>query len=69
MTDMTKQTEAISTERALKLALEALEEIHPGNMTPIAEEAWKKAITALRKTRTSVPDWASEAKLKEKNNG
>jgi len=33
---------------AMKKALEALEEIHPGNMTPMAEEAWNKAITALR---------------------
>jgi hypothetical protein len=33
---------------AMKQALEALEEIHPGNMTPMAEEAWNKAITALR---------------------
>ena len=33
---------------AMKLALEALEEIHPSNMTPMAEEAWNKAITALR---------------------
>jgi hypothetical protein len=32
----------------MKQALELLEEIHPGNMTPMAEEAWKKAITALR---------------------
>ena len=44
----TKTQEALRTERALKLALEALEEIHPGNMTPIAEDAWKKAITAIR---------------------
>jgi hypothetical protein len=33
----------------LKMALKALEEIHPGNMTPMAEEAWNKAITAIRK--------------------
>jgi len=32
----------------MQQALEALEEIHPGNMTPMAEEAWNKAITALR---------------------
>ena len=31
----------------MKKALEALEGIHPGNMTPMAEEAWNKAITAL----------------------
>ena len=34
----------------LKQALEALEEIHAGNMTPMAEEAWNKAITSLRQT-------------------
>ena len=33
---------------AMQLALEALEQIHPGNLTPMAEEAWNKAITALR---------------------
>ena len=33
---------------AAQRALEALEEIHPGNMTPMAEQAWNKAITALR---------------------
>lgn len=33
---------------AMKQALEALEGIHPGNMTPMAEEYWNKAITALR---------------------
>ncbi len=33
---------------AMKQALEALEEIHHGNMTPMAEEAWNKAIAALR---------------------
>jgi hypothetical protein len=32
----------------LKLALEALEGIHPGNMTPMAEEYWNKAITAIK---------------------
>jgi hypothetical protein len=37
----------MSTE-ALKLALEALEGIHPGNMTPMAEEYWNKAITAIK---------------------
>jgi len=40
MTD--KKTEA------LKLALEALDEIHLGNMTPMAEGNWNKAITAIR---------------------
>lgn len=50
---MTK--EVISTERALKLALEALE---------FNQANWQgkdKAITALLEALTSVPDWASEA--------
>lgn len=33
---------------AAQQALELLEEIHPGNMTPLAEGAWNTAITALR---------------------
>ena len=33
---------------AMKKALDALEEIHRGNMTPMAETNWNKAITALR---------------------
>jgi len=33
---------------AMQMALEALEQVHPGNLTPMAEEAWNKAITALR---------------------
>ena len=36
-------------DEALKQALEALEEIHPGNMTPMAEKTWDTAITALRR--------------------
>ena len=33
---------------AMQMALEALEQIHFGNLTPMAEEAWNKAIAALR---------------------
>ena len=33
---------------AMKQALEALEQIHVGNLTPMAEETWNKAITILR---------------------
>ena len=36
------------SKEALKLALEALEEIHVGNMTPMAETNWIKAITAIK---------------------
>lgn len=35
-------------EKAARQAREALNDIHPGNMTPMAEEYWNKAITALR---------------------
>ena len=38
----------MTKDKALKLALEALEGIHPGNMTPMAEEYWNKAITAIK---------------------
>lgn len=32
-----------------EMALEALENIHSGNMTPMAEESWNKAMKALRR--------------------
>ena len=35
-------------DEALQMALVALEEIHPGNMTPMAEKALDTAIAALR---------------------
>lgn len=38
----------MSDKQVLKLALEALEEIHVGNMTPMAETNWIKAITAIK---------------------
>ena len=34
-------------ESAMRQALDDLKGIHPGNMTPMAEEYWNKAITAL----------------------
>ena len=34
--------------KAAEMAVEALKEIHVGNMTPMAEENWNKALTALR---------------------
>ena len=51
--------EAISTERALDLALEALEELQPDDVYPYSLQS--KAITAIKQAR------AIEAKLKEKN--
>jgi hypothetical protein len=38
----------MTDKEAMKLALDALEGIHPGNMTPMAEEYWNKAIAALK---------------------
>lgn len=32
----------------IRKALQALKEIHPGNMTPMAEETWNKAIELLK---------------------
>lgn len=40
--------EHMTKDTALDLALEALDGIHPGNMTPMAEEYWNKAASALR---------------------
>ena len=42
-------------ESDLRSVLTALEEIHPGNMTPMAEEAWNKAITAIREALAEQP--------------
>ena len=49
---------------AMKQALEALEQIHPGNMTPMAEEAWNKSITALRQAIAEAEkrEWAGLTK-------
>ncbi len=49
---------------AMQLALEALEQIHPGNLTPMAEEAWNKAITALRQALVDADD-TSEKRVDE----
>ena len=38
----------MTKDEALKLALEALEGIHVGNMTPMAEINWNKAILAIK---------------------
>jgi hypothetical protein len=43
----------MTKDEALDLALEALEGIHPGNMTPMAEEYWNKAITAIKQARSA----------------
>jgi hypothetical protein len=37
-----------SAEALHKQVLDVLAEIHPGNMTPMAESAWNQAIAALR---------------------
>jgi hypothetical protein len=42
-------------DEAMELALEALEGIHPGNMTPMAEEYWNKAITAIKAALAAQP--------------
>jgi hypothetical protein len=34
--------------KAAEMALEALDDIHSGNLTPMAEESWNKAKEALR---------------------
>jgi rubredoxin len=45
----------MTKDEALKLALEALEGIHPGNMTPMAEEYWNKSITAIKQALAAQP--------------
>jgi hypothetical protein len=45
----------LTKDEALKLALEALEGIHPGNMTPMAEEYWNKAITFCKQALAAQP--------------
>ena len=41
-------------------ALDALEGIHPGNMTPMAEQAWNKAINAIREALAEPEPWTPE---------
>lgn len=57
MTHVTIEREALQT------VLEALEGIHPGNMTPMAEEYWNKAITVAKQAleRPAVPLTDEEA--------
>ena len=43
------------TRAAIQQALEVLKEIHPGNMTLMAEEAWNKATTAIREALAEQP--------------
>ena len=40
--------------------LKILEEINVGNMTPMAEQSWVKAVTALRKRFDLCPECGSE---------
>lgn len=42
-------------EELMQKVLKRLEEIHPGNMTPMAEEAWNEAIAALRERLDAAP--------------
>jgi hypothetical protein len=49
----------MTDKESMKQALEALEGIHPGNMTPMAEEYWNKAIAAL-KERLAQPEQEQE---------
>ena len=44
-------------DEALKQALVTLEEIHPGNMTPMAEKAWGTAITTCREALAQKDEW------------
>jgi hypothetical protein len=46
----------------LRQALEALEEIHPGNMTPMAEQNWNVAIAALRHRLGLCPECGAETR-------
>lgn len=41
--------------KAMEQALDALVQIHPGNMTPMAEQAWNKAIITLRAALAEQP--------------
>ena len=45
----------MTKDEALRMALEALEEIHTGNMTPMAEGNWNKAIAAIREALAEQP--------------
>ena len=45
---MAKMGKAMTDRKVMRLVLETLEGIHVGNMTPMAEENWNKAIAILR---------------------
>lgn len=47
--------------KAAKMALEALEEIHVGNMTPMAEENWNEALIALRQALAQLDSTSDSA--------
>ena len=46
--------------QAARQALEALEPIHHGNMTPMAESAWKDATAALREALEAQEPWTPD---------
>ena len=48
------------TTEALKLAEKLLDEIHRGNMTPMAEESWNKALAAIREALAEQKDKPAE---------
>ena len=48
ITELREQVEKQSA--ALKMAREALQGIHPGNMTPMAEKNWIEALAAIDAT-------------------
>lgn len=59
----------MTKDKALKLALEALEGIHPGNMTPMAEEYWNKAINAIKQALAAPESEPVQATMKLESSG
>ena len=55
----------MSLREAAEQALEALEGIHLGNMTPMAEESWNKAAEALRQALAQKETHVDLAKVGE----
>lgn len=51
----------MSTEKQMREALRFLSEIHPGNMTPMAEENWKNATVLIKQALAAEPEYTPEA--------